>query len=350
MKKQPWRVTPPRRTVGKPADTESAAKPPRPSRLPASESASKEVNEPLRPRRLTYRSNAPVTAATPTHGKQSRKVSRRPIQLGAVLLGAVVAVTGFVLLVDNPSRSVEGTEPSSESPDTRAVGTTTSVVSSTVPTNQSPKMASPLKLDKLIRSIVFIERNCDGEYATGSGSIVLDGTYVLTNQHVANRDDCDYLVCLTETWTREPNCEAFGELVVDDVENDLAVLRLITESGSVYQSNRDPIEIRSIEVEINEQVNLVGYPGVGDSTITNVTGVVSGFTFITDSSGEMQGEFLKTDARSGRGVSGGAAFNSSGQYIGTPTGASIDRKNVESLGLVRPSRFAAALLERVRGD
>jgi S1-C subfamily serine protease len=287
--------------------------------------------------------------AAPSHRKQNQKESRRPVQIGAALIGVVVVVTGMVLLGKNPSGNVEGTELISETPEPRGVGSTTSIISSTLPPNQSPEIASRLSLDSLIRSIVLIERNCDGEYATGSGSIVLDGTYVLTNQHVAPRDNCDYLVCLTETWTREPVCEAKGERVADDVENDLAVLRLINETGSVYQSNRDPIPISNIEVEINERVNLVGYPGIGDATITNVTGVVSGLTVIP-SGGALQGEFLKTDAQSGRGVSGGAAFNSSGQYIGTPTGVSLDRESVESLGLVRPSRFAAALLERVRGD
>lgn len=346
MTRKPWERVPPRRHIPKSVALGDTIKPKNPARLPTTASEAERATEPIRPRRLVDRPLAPVAAP---HGKEAGRESRRPVQVGAVLLGVVVTVTAMVLLSENPSGKVEGTGPISETSVSRAVGSSTSVVSSTLPTNQSPEIASRLDLDILIRSIVLIERNCNGEYATGSGTIVLDGTYVLTNQHVASRDDCAYLVCLTETWTREPVCEAFGERVVGDVENDLAVLRLVTDAGGVYQSNRDPIQIRDIEVKINEQINLVGYPGIGDSTITNVTGVVSGVTVIPSGDGKLQGEFLKTDARSGRGVSGGAAFNSSGEYIGTPTGVNYDRETVESLGLVRPSRFAAALLERARG-
>lgn len=348
MTRKPWGRVPPRRTIPKPVDTGDAARPQKPTRLPTTASATERATEPTRPRRLDDRPTAPVAARS--HSKQSQRESRRPVQIGVVLVALVVVVTGMVLFGEIPSGNVEVAEPTPETPEPRGVGSTTSIVSSTLPTNESPEIGGRLNLDSLIRSIVLIERNCDGEYATGSGSIVLDGTYVLTNQHVAPRDDCDYLVCLTETWTREPVCEAKGERVVDDVENDLAVLRLVNETGGIYQSNREPIQIRNTEVVINEQVNLVGYPGIGDSTITNVTGVVSGLTVIPSGEGILQGEFLKTDARSGRGVSGGAAFNSSGQYIGTPTGVSFDRESVESLGLVRPSRFGAALLELVGGN
>jgi len=207
-----------------------------------------------------------------------------------------------------------------------------------------------VSLDTIIKSIVSIEADCPSGLWSGSGTIVLDGSYVLTNQHVAESSDCEFLICFTDTWTKAPVCDAYGQLIADDVENDLAVLKLVDAYGEDYKSNRQPVTISSTEVEINEKIYLVGYPGVGGDTITSVSGVVSGLRVIPPGSGELQGEFIKTDARSGPGVSGGAALNAAGEYVGTPTGGTVNRDEGTSLDLVRPARFARAILDRISPD
>jgi S1-C subfamily serine protease len=78
-------------------------------------------------------------------------------------------------------------------------------------------------------------------------------------------------------------------------------------------------------------------------TITLTSGTFSGIDY-TD------GEFFKTDAKLRGGVSGGAAFNDRGQFIGVPTGGLIEEDTGEDVGinLIRPAKYANDLLERVQ--
>lgn len=279
--------------------------------------------------------------ATATQVLQPKNRGTRLAALTAI--GVIAIATGWILLgggsSTNPSaKTGQATQPQGTSV-TRAVASTTST------TAQVSKPQVVASLDTVIRSIVEIAADCPEGQWGGSGTIVLDGTYVLTNHHVAPDNQCEYVVCFTESWTEEPSCDAYGEWVAADIENDLAVLELIAPDGGVYKASGEPVLITGASTSINEEIFLVGYPGVGGSTITSVRGVVSGLLTIPPGTGELQGEFIKTDARSGPGVSGGAAFNSAGEYIGTPTGGRVNIEEGTSLGFIRPGRFARTLLE-----
>lgn len=278
------------------------------------------------------------SAAAGSRGRSARLA-------GISVVGVVVLTSGLILIMGDDSATPETAVVETTQPQTilspSSTASSSQVADSDVIPNEMPS------LNAVIGSIVEIAADCqDGSWG-GSGTIVLDGSYVLTNHHVAPDNKCEYVVCFTESWTEEPNCDAYGEQVAADIENDLAVLKLIDSFGNVYKSARQPIPISGVSASINDEIYLVGYPGVGGSTITSVRGVVSGVLKIPTGTSELQGEFIKTDARSGPGVSGGAAFNASGEYIGTPTGG---RRNIEdgtSLDLVRPARFAEALLDQV---
>ena len=70
--------------------------------------------------------------------------------------------------------------------------------------------------------------------------------------------------------------------------------------------------------------------------MTLTQGVYSGV--ITDG-----GDYIKTDADLSGGNSGGAAFDSSGAFVGVPTGGSGERGEV---GLVIPAAVAERFLQR----
>ena len=288
--------------------------------------------------------------STPTHRERRVAAGDRTSRKAGIVsltIFSVVLVIAVWLVFQRDDEPFAKLQPAPSSVTQTVISTDTSLV---VPI-ESPKEApgvNRLALDEVIQAIVAIDVSCPEGDWSGSGTIVLDGTFVITNHHVAPQSDCRYVVCFTESWTEEPNCDAYGDLIDSDVENDLSVLRLKDAGGSPYRSDRQPIKITGKTVRINEEIYLVGYPGFGGNTITSVSGVVSGLTNIPAGESVLQGEFIKTDAQSGPGVSGGAAFNALGEYIGTPTGGRVDAEEGTSLGFVRPARFAEALLLRVR--
>ena len=121
-----------------------------------------------------------------------------------------------------------------------------------------------------------------------------------------------------------------------DSDVDLAVIQLVDIVGQpTLSAGRDPIEIKDIGLGLGDEIKVLGYPGLGGDTITMTGGEISGWL----------GDYYKSSARSGPGVSGGAAFDSTtGEYVGTPSGGSSTDVG-EALVLVRPSSYALPLLQ-----
>jgi S1-C subfamily serine protease len=201
--------------------------------------------------------------------------------------------------------------------------------------------------DLLARSVVFIEAlsPCDWR---GSGTIVLDGSYVLTNEHVASSGECPLRVGLTTSLSATPSGAYEARVLVTDKALDLAVLRLVDGSGSPLKvAGHGAVGIDYAQPPLGSRLATLGYPALGSynagMTITFTSGTFSGIDY-TD------GEFFKTDAQMRGGVSGGAAFNERGLLIGIPTGGLVEEDTGDAVGinLIRPVKFAKSLLERAQ--
>ena len=194
----------------------------------------------------------------------------------------------------------------------------------------------------LARSVVLIKATGPGCGRQGSGSIVLDGSYVLTNQHVVGDGDCSLQVGLTDSTDSEPRKFIAAQIVISDALIDLAVIRLLDSNGAPFTSSEHkPLEIDYSALRLGDKVFTLGYPGAGGSTATLTSGDYSGL----DSS---ETDFYKTTANMNPGVSGGSAFSAAGKLIGVPTAGVIDPQTKQSVGLnlIRPIRFAREILER----
>jgi S1-C subfamily serine protease len=137
-------------------------------------------------------------------------------------------------------------------------------------------------------------------------------------------------------------------VVARDVENDLAVLRIVDRSGNpIIPEGHKPVVINYQQPPLGAKLTTLGYPALGTydagMTITFTSGDFSGIdtTF---------GEFYKTTAQMRGGVSGGAAFTSDGQFIGVPTGGFLDEETGEDVGinLIRPAKYAEPLLSKAQ--
>ncbi len=205
--------------------------------------------------------------------------------------------------------------------------------------------------DRLTRSIVSLSAPDCGW--VGSGTLVLRSDHVLTNAHVVFDDEgepCHLEVRAADSPDVDPEWIAFAVPVPQAVDHvhDLAVVRLVDEYGDpVSIKDRPSITIGDQELAIGDRIKVLGYPGMGGRKITITPGEQAGW-WTGDGNG-WDGDFYKTSAKMGPGVSGGAAFTESGgDFIGIPTGGSSkeDSEGGDMLGLIRPSHYALPLIEK----
>ncbi len=142
---------------------------------------------------------------------------------------------------------------------------------------------------------------------SGSGSIIDERGYILTNNHVIEGAS-DIMVALADGSTLA------AEVVGTDVENDLAVLR-------VDPGNRSLVTIplgESETLRVGQKVLAIGNPfGIG-RTLT--TGVISGVgRSIRSEENFIINGLIQTDASINPGNSGGPLLNSRGEMIGINT-------------------------------
>ena len=170
--------------------------------------------------------------------------------------------------------------------------------------------------------------------SVGSGVIISEQGYVVTNNHVI--DGADEI-----TVTLQDKRQFSAEVVGTDADTDLAVLKL--DNSSALPSI--PFG-RSDEVEVGEWVVAVGNPFRLTSTVT--AGIVSALGRSVDVIDNAFGieDFIQTDAAINPGNSGGALVNLSGELIGIATAIATESGSYEGYGFAVPVN----LMERVVAD
>lgn len=251
-----------------------------------------------------------------------------------ILIGAtccVVLLAGIAVIQFRGEPAASGAVPP----------TTVVEVSESSTSVASDQPAQPI-WDDLARSVVFISAASPCDWR-GSGTLVLDGSYVLTNEHVSSDGRCDLTVGLTEDLSSAPSGELLAVVVARDVDIDLAVLRLLDASGNpIIPTGHRPVSMDYSQPPLGSRLTTLGYPALGTfdngMTITFTSGDFSGIDYT-------YGEFYKTTAQMRGGVSGGAAFNEKGLFIGIPTAGFVDEDTGERVGinLIRPAKFAKPL-------
>ena len=170
--------------------------------------------------------------------------------------------------------------------------------------------------------------------ATGSGIIISEDGYIVTNNHVidtsSSNSSYSYYTISDATSVK---VKLYGsdelydaEIVGQDSQTDLAVLK-IDKSGLTAAEFAD-----SDEAIVGEFAMAVGSPLGLDTTVT--TGIISAVNREVESDGTTY-VCIQTDAAINSGNSGGALVNSDGKVIGINT-LKLSGSGVEGIGFAIP--------------
>ncbi len=174
----------------------------------------------------------------------------------------------------------------------------------------------------------------------GSGVIVSDDGYILTNNHVIERTD-EIRVTLSN------GKEYAAELVGRDAAGtrvsgtDLALLKIDAEGLSTLPFGD------SDQLEVGEWVIAIGTPLNFSQTVTR--GIVSAKGRPGWFSGIKYGNFIQTDAPINRGNSGGALINIRGELVGINTAIVTGGFSMGNIGIgfAVPSKMAQQVLPQL---
>lgn len=168
--------------------------------------------------------------------------------------------------------------------------------------------------------------------ASGSGIIISDDGYILTNNHIVSTSSSEsyYQVSnankVTVTLFND-NTEYEAKIIGKDEQTDLAVIK-------IDKSNLSKAEFAdSDSIKVGEFAMAVGNPLGMQSSIT--CGVISAVNReVTDSDGK-KFTLIQTDAAINSGNSGGALVNSEGKVIGINT-LKLSGTGIEGMGFAIP--------------
>ena len=178
-------------------------------------------------------------------------------------------------------------------------------------------------------SVVLIET----DMATGSGFIITEDGYVVTNYHVVE-DARSIEVVLYNNSSYPATLEGY------DSSNDVAVLKM--------EGSFQPVKLGSSDdLIVGDQVVAIGNP-LGELTSTLTVGYVSakGRDVSTDSTTI---NMIQTDCAINSGNSGGPLFNMKGEVVGITTakysGLSASGASIEGIGFAIPMDDAAGIID-----
>jgi htrA2 peptidase len=192
-----------------------------------------------------------------------------------------------------------------------------------------------IKIDYTVNATsIFGRTGSTTATASGSGIIISEDGYILTNNHVVSSSSSEtssyYQISeatkITVTLFND-DTEYEAKIVGQDEQTDLAVIK-IEKTGLTKAEFAD-----SDNVKVGEFAMAVGNPVNMTSTVT--TGIISAVNRkITDSDGKIY-TCIQTDAAINSGNSGGALVNSEGKVIGINT-LKLSGTGIEGIGFAIP--------------
>ena len=184
-------------------------------------------------------------------------------------------------------------------------------------------------------SSIFLN-NSEEKLGLGSGIILSDNGYILTNQHVAGNK---YGNCYV---TLEDGSNYSGSVIWADNNLDLAIVKIAA-------NNLDYIELAdSDNINLADEVYAIGNPIGIEFQRTVTKGIISGINrtikIEEDEQGNYMEDLIQTDATINEGNSGGPLINKNGELVGVNT---VKITDAEGIGFAVPINIIKPILEQL---
>ena len=163
----------------------------------------------------------------------------------------------------------------------------------------------------------------------GSGVLISDDGYVVTNSHVIGSEKAEITVVFGDKH------EAPARIIGIDKATDLALVK-------VAKPSRPPLRWGdSSKIRVAEWVLAIGSPYQLSESVS--LGIISALGRKNLGFSEYE-DFIQTDAAINRGNSGGALVNSRGELIGINTGILSESGGYQGIGFAIPSNLARRII------
>lgn len=177
--------------------------------------------------------------------------------------------------------------------------------------------------------------------ASGSGIILTEDGYILTNNHVISSENSSYYTIATATGIKVNlynDDQTYDATVIGtDPYTDLAVLK-IEKTGLTPATLGD-----STQAKVGEFVMAIGNPLNMDYSVT--CGVISAVNREVESDGTTY-QAIQTDAAINTGNSGGALVNAKGEVIGVNT-LKLSGTGIEGIGFAIPISSTTSIVNQL---
>ena len=173
------------------------------------------------------------------------------------------------------------------------------------------------------------------ERGLGSGVIVTNDGYILTNNHVVEG--------ASDVQVELPDRRTFTAKVIGtDAPTDLAVVKVdATSLPTLTLGDSDRVQVGDVVLAVGNPLNL-------GETVTS--GIISAKGRQTDLGGDGYENFLQTDAAINHGNSGGALVNTNGQLIGINSQIVSPSDGNIGIGFAIPSNMAKSVMDQLIKD
>ena len=172
--------------------------------------------------------------------------------------------------------------------------------------------------------------------ASGSGFVISDDGYILTNHHVIE-DSSAITVSMFDGTTYD------AKLIGFDESNDIAVLKVEAEGLA-------PVVLGDSEnMNVGDSVVAIGNP-LGELTFSLTSGAVSAMDREVTLSGSITMDLIQTDCAINSGNSGGALFNMYGEVVGITNAkysSSTGEASIDNIGFAIPINDILPIVESI---
>ena len=282
--------------------------------------------------------------------------TRHQLIFASIISGGIVCIAMLAAFKINAVSAKSHSAGTAQGSDT-AVSTALTQTPSDTPVQDAYKVASPSAAytpeeiqnisvyEKCNEAVVNINTQVTGinwflepvvqDGGSGSGSIIDNKGYVITNVHVIDNATKIY-ISLSDGTQYE------GKVVGQDSESDIAILKFTPPAGTVLKTI--PFG-DSKALKVGQKVIAIGNPFGLDRTMT--TGIVSGLGRpIQNSNNTIIRNMIQTDTAINPGNSGGPLLDTSGRMIGINTMIYSSSGNSAGVGFAVPAETA----QRVASD